>query len=632
MRLPLRAKFAAAMILTAAPALLVLALAAREMLPPRWAPATRGSRFVEPGGLVDPRRAAEWVAWLLGGGEVYLWMAAIAAFVLGLICTHRLARTVVARVRELHARIEAFENGVWEFDEKPAIADELGDVAAALERVVSARTDAESTLRQTSEGMDERARKRTLELVEVNKQLTSQIVERKAAEERLRYLACHDNLTGLPNRNTLIDRLGRCIARCGRQRNYICAVLFIDLDNFKLVNDSYGHDVGDEVLIQTGNRLASALRGNDSVARLGVDMAARLGGDEFVVLLDALHCKEDALRVAERILTELALPFQARGTEIRLTGSIGIAMVHEDSDVHDVLREADTAMYRAKLGGKARHAVFDVTMHESVRERLQTENELRRALELQQFELAYQPIIDLSNHRIASFEALVRWRHPQRGLISPAEFVPIGEETGLIVEIGRWVLDHALRQLAEWHRTIDESCAVGINVNVSRRQLFDHGLAEQLRQLLAELPIAPHLVRLEITESVIVTDPEMTKNALNVLKKLGVQLHLDDFGTGLSSLSSLMDFPLDALKIDRSFVNGLRQGKAFRAIVQAVTTLARSLGIKVVAEGIEDNDQLEQVQALGCGYGQGYLFGKPVPASQIREALRDDGTLAVAGA
>ncbi len=548
---------------------------------------------------------------------------------IALVAARLLGKNLTARIESIETAMHAEVDGKLEKLTEPRFADELSDLAGTFQRTAMARFEAEHALRRSHDDMDERVRKRTLELTEVNKRLTFQIANREGAEKRLQYAASHDSLTGLPNRAMLTDRLRQCILRADRQAGYLCAVLFIDLDNFKLINDSFGHDAGDELLVQTGGRLLTALRGNDSVARLAVDMAARLGGDEFVILLDALRSSQDVLRVAERIQQDLTQPFHLRGHEITLSGSIGVTLIQPGSRAEDVLREADTAMYRAKLAGKAQHAVFDVGMYAAAKERLKLENELRRAMEQQQFELFYQPIVNLSSAGVAAFEALLRWRHPERGLVNPADFIPIAEETGLITEIGRWVLEQSLRQLAAWHQRTGVDPELGITINVSRRQLFDRSLASQLRQLLTEFSIPPHLVRLEITESVIVIDPQMTRQAINRLKKAGVQLYLDDFGTGLSSLSCLMDFPIDALKIDRSFVEGLKQGRTVTAIVHAVTSLARNLGIAVVAEGIADEAQLAQVLTLDCDFGQGFLFSPPVPAKEAEALLLAKFTLEV---
>lgn len=470
--------------------------------------------------------------------------------------------------------------------------------------------------------LEEHLHAQTTELEEVNARLEEEVSERLRVDEELRHSALHDALTGLPNRNLLLDRLDQGIKRTQRQGCHRVALLFIDLDNFKLVNDSLGHDAGDELLIEAARRIVTSLRDTDCAARIESELTARLGGDEFVVLLDGIRASEDAVRVCIRIQQELGKPLHIRGHEIKMGGSIGIALNQPGQSSADLIRDADTAMYRAKAAGKGGYAVFDATMHAHVRERLQLENDLRRAIEDRQLTLHYQPIVDMATARTVAFEALVRWQHPEKGLVSPADFIPIAEETGLIVPLGDWVLEESLRQLEAWNRDRSADAMLGMNVNVSRRQLMDSGFVTRLEALLDRVAVPRDKVRLEITESLIVLSPEHARPVLERLVRLGVELHLDDFGTGLSSLSCLKDFPLAGLKVDRTFIKGTDLGRPFAAILHAIVTLSHNLGLRVVAEGVENRAQLAAVLALECDFAQGFMFSKPVPAAQA-EAFID---------
>lgn len=476
-------------------------------------------------------------------------------------------------------------------------------------------------LEATNDRIEATVQERTLELEEVNARLEEEVSERRRVDEELRFSALHDALTGLPNRTHLLERLNQSIRRMQREEAYRIGLLFIDLDNFKIVNDSLGHDAGDELLVEAARRIGASLRDTDCVARSCGDLTARLGGDEFVVLLDGIRASEDAVRVCERLLQELGNPLHLRGTDIKLGASIGIALGQAVQEAADLIRDADTAMYRAKSAGKAGYAVFDATMHTHVRERLQFENDLRRAIEANQLSVVYQPIIDLNTARAVAFESLVRWQHPEKGLISPAAFVPIAEETGLIVPLGEWVLTESLHQLERWNRNLAPPDQLSMNVNVSRRQLLDPRFVSRLQTLLSGLTVTPDRVHLEITESSIVSAPEKTRDVLDRLVELGIELHLDDFGTGLSSLSCLRDFPLVALKIDRSFIQGSEVGRTYAAILHAIVNLSHNLGLRVVAEGVESEEQLAAVIALDCDFVQGYLFSRPVPADQAQRLI-----------
>lgn len=431
------------------------------------------------------------------------------------------------------------------------------------------------------------------------------VTERRRAEQRLLHDALHDSLTGLPNRALFMDRLRTSLARLKRRPQHVFAVLFVDLDRFKVVNDSLGHMVGDQFLVQLGRAITGTLRAEHTVARLG--------GDEFAILLDDLDEKEDAIRVVDRIFQALQTPLRVGEQDIFATVSIGIAYASPDyATAEDILRDADTAMYQAKSTGRARLQVFDESMHKRAVGLLRLEHSLRRATEQDEFVLYYQPIVDLQTGALAGFEALIRWNHPQRGIVSPYEFIHLAEETGLIFRIGDWTLREACRWLASSglpdHLTI--------NVNLSGRQ-FSHGdLIADVSSILAKTGLAPHRLKLEITESVIMDNPEIAVDLLKRLKALGTRLCIDDFGTGYSSLSYLLRFPADTLKIDRSFVMALGQGGRNEDIVRAVVSLAKGLEMDIVAEGVELTRQADALRALGCHYGQGYLYSAPIDAGR----------------
>ncbi|MEW6573467.1 MAG: EAL domain-containing protein [Bacillota bacterium] len=440
------------------------------------------------------------------------------------------------------------------------------------------------------------------------------ITDRKVAEERLLYDALHDALTGLPNRNLFMDRLGRAIEWAKRHQDYSFAVLFLDLDRFKNVNDSLGHMAGDQLLVEVGRRLEASLNPGDTIARLG--------GDEFVILLEDLKDVSDAVRMAERIQAELQSPFNLGGQEVFTTGSIGIAFSKTGYDrAEEVLRDADTAMYRAKMLGKARYVIFDASMHFHAVSLLQLEADLRRAVERREFMVYYQPVVSLSSGEVAAVEALVRWRHPQRGLVPPLEFIPLAEETGLILPIGEWVLQTACSQTKNWH--VAGYPRLRLMVNFSARQFQDRGLLTMIERILRETGLPPTALNIEITESVAMKDTEYTSKMLNELDEMGIEISLDDFGTGYSSLGYLNRFVIDAIKVDHSFVSNIAGDPSYVAIVKAIIVMAHSLGLKVVAEGVETKGQLAVLCSLSCDQMQGFLFSPPVPAEELTRLLRE---------
>jgi diguanylate cyclase (GGDEF)-like protein/PAS domain S-box-containing protein len=428
-----------------------------------------------------------------------------------------------------------------------------------------------------------------------------------------------DPLTGLPNRLLFIDRLGRLIKHAKRRKDHLFAVLFLDLDGFKMINDSLGHLVGDQLLLAASERLEKCLRLTDTVARLGDTFTmARLGGDEFTVLLDDLKDPNDARLAADRLMKVLAPPFILSGKEVFTSASIGIALsnsAYESPD--DMLRDADTAMYRAKSLGKARYEVFDADMRASLVARLQIETDLRHGLERGEFLNFYQPIVALDSGRIVGFEALLRWQHPTRGLMGPDEFIFVAEETGLIRELGWWNLREACRQLSEWKSHSDHFLNFTMNVNLSAKQFLQPNLVEEIKGLMHDLAFSPESLKLEITESTVMIDPVATAKMLQQIKALGILLAIDDFGTGYSSLSYLHRFPLDTLKIDRSFISGSGEGGEGMEIAQTIMPMAKNLRLDVIAEGVETFEQVALLKKLNCKYAQGYYFSKPLAAEEV---------------
>jgi diguanylate cyclase (GGDEF)-like protein/PAS domain S-box-containing protein len=447
------------------------------------------------------------------------------------------------------------------------------------------------------------------------------ITDRKQAEERLLHDAFHDALTNLPNRALLMDHLKLALARSQRVEKTKFAVIYLDLDRFKVINDSLGHMIGDQLLIGIARRLENILRPGDTIARLG--------GDEFTILLEDIDDSNYVTQIAERIQNELSAPFSLSGREVFTTVSIGIAISSKEyAQTEDILRDADTAMYRAKALGKARYEVFDKGMHAQASKLLQLETDLRRAVEREEFSIFYQPILSLETGGLRGFEALVRWRDPQGEFISPVDFIPLAEETGMIVQIGEYVLREACRQMQRWHVTLPSDPPLFISVNLSVKQFSQPDLVEKIAGILEETNLNPKTLKLEITESAVMENVEVATGLLNRLRSLGLQISMDDFGTGYSSLSHLRRFPIDTLKIDRSFVTQMAEDNDSAEIVRTIVGLAQNLGMDVVAEGIETPDQFLTLKTLGCEYGQGYFFSKPLNFQRAEQYICDYSPLA----
>jgi diguanylate cyclase (GGDEF)-like protein/PAS domain S-box-containing protein len=440
------------------------------------------------------------------------------------------------------------------------------------------------------------------------------ITDRKEAEERLIHDAFHDALTNLPNRALLIDHLKLALARMQRNEKAMFAVIYLDLDRFKVINDSLGHMIGDQLLVGIARRLENILRPGDTIARLG--------GDEFTVLLEDIQDRNYVVQIAERIQSELSAPFSLNGREVFTTVSIGIAISSKDyKQTEDVLRDADTAMYRAKALGKARYEIFDKGMHDQATKLLQVETDLRRALEREEFFVFYQPIMSLATGELRGFEALVRWRHPERGFISPVDFIPVAEETGMIVQIGEYVLREACQQMQKWQTILPSDPPLFISVNLSVKQFSQPDLVEKVGIILNETGLSPKHLKLEITESAVMENVEDATELLTRLRDLGLRISMDDFGTGYSSLSHLRRFPIDTLKIDRSFVTQMAEDGENAEIVRTIVGLAQNLGMDVVAEGVETPEQIVTLKALGCEYGQGYFFSKPLDFQKAEQFI-----------
>ena len=504
---------------------------------------------------------------------------------------------------EVLDKVKAFNVGGVDYITKPF---QLEEVLARIQTHLSLRF-AQKEISQLNSELEQRVRQRTA-------QLEQEIAERLQVQERLLHLALHDVLTGLPNRTWFMKRLEQLLQQVNQQAGYRFAVLFLDCDRFQAVNDSLGHLVGDQLLVSISRRIELCLKPGT--------MLCRLGGDEFAILLQDTEKASDAIKVSNDILLELAAPFQIGDYQVFTNVSIGIAM---GSDIYKqpehILRDADTAMYRAKANGKACYQMFEQTMHSRALHNFQLESDLRHALERHELVAYYQPIINLVNNQIDSFEALVRWNHPEKGLIDPSKFIPIAEETGLVIAIDLFILQQSCQQLRSWRDEGIADTSLTMNVNLSVKHFMSFDLLEHIDRVLQETGIIGNSLRLEITESDIMENAEFAGKIISQLRDLQIKLSIDDFGTGYSSLSYLHRLPIDHLKIDRSFVMRIGKNGKNTEIIKAIIALAKSLDMFTIAEGVETQDQLDQIRELKCEFCQGYLFSRPVEASQARNLL-----------
>lgn len=502
----------------------------------------------------------------------------------------------------------------------------LSDNVQLVERVTAElreRQRAEAALQQLNDELEARVRERTAELTDLNASLRREIAERQSAEaalrqseERLFHDATHDALTGLPNRLWFMERLRHALEVYRRQPTTAqFAVLYLDFDGFKAINDSLGHNAGDQFLMVVAERLQACLRATDT--------AARLGGDEFVVLAENVDSSAGVGHVADRLQQALAAPVEVSGQRVFASVSIGVVLsVPEYDRPEDLLRDADIALYRAKAAGKARYQLFDPALRSAVQERLRTETALREALERGEFVLYYQPILSLMNYRLAGFEALIRWRRPGHPLTYPNDFIPLAEETGLIIPLGYWTLEEACRQLRAWQMAYPTDPPLTVNVNISTRHFMQADFVQRVAETVARSGLSPRHLKLEITENAFIQDPVAVAGVISRLRGMGVDVQIDDFGTGYSNLGYLHQLPISTLKISQSFVNEVSTNRHRAEILQAVVTLAHNLGMAVVAEGVESAEQLDHIRAIECEEGQGYFIGRPGEPQAIEGLLR----------
>ena len=508
-------------------------------------------------------------------------------------------------------KVQAFEIGGADFISKPF---RIQEVLVRVKNQLNLQA-AKAEIRHLNQELETRVANRTLaletanqKLAIINQQLQEKILEKENIEKQLSYEALHDELTGLPNRSFFMKRVQTALEKSKSEPSYKFAMLFIDLDRFKIVNDSLGHLVGDHLLIACANRLSQCLAEQDIVARIG--------GDEFTILLENISEINDAIAVADKIVNAFCQPFKLGAHVISSTASIGIVLGStEYKQSSELLRDADTAMYRAKGLGKARHEIFNEQMHVHAIARLELENDFREALNLNQFVLFYQPIIRLTTGKLEGFEALVRWQHPAKGLIYPNDFIPIAEETGLIIPLTKWIFNAACQQLNIWqnkfphYSNINE---INVSINITVDQLRHSNFLHTIDEILSNNQVDGNSIKIEITEGMLMQDNDEIMHLLSEIKARGIELCIDDFGKGFSSLSYLPRFPIDILKIDRSFVSCMDCDENNFEVVRTIITLAHTLGIKVVSEGIEQITQLEQLQALGSEFGQGFFFSRPL--------------------
>ncbi|MEM7595029.1 MAG: EAL domain-containing protein [Cyanobacteria bacterium P01_A01_bin.83] len=512
-------------------------------------------------------------------------------------------------------KVKAFEVGGVDYISKPI---QVKEVLARVKNQISLQL-ANAKIIELNQDLEQRVYQRTLELKTAIQKLQQEINERQRVQQQLIHDALHDSLTGLPNRALLVERIEFTIAHTKRNPGYKYGLLFIDLDRFKIINDSLGHLIGDKLLIAVSKLLQRCVRENDIVARLG--------GDEFVILLDGIQSLQDAILIGDRIQQKLRSPFELEGHSIFTSASIGIVFsLIEYSNAADLLRDADIAMYRAKDSGKARYKVFDQTMYDETLRVVELENNLRLALERDEFVMHYQPIMSIDNNSLVGFEALIRWQHPERGFISPVEFIPIAEDTGLILDIGEWLLKEACQQLQTWRQRfafLPQISSLKMSINIASQQLQEPDFITKLDRILLETGLNGNSLKLEITESTLIEPEGNVQDTLRQIRNRNIDLSIDDFGTGYSSLSYLRRFPIDNLKIDRSFIEQMNSDSENFEIVRLIITLAKTLGMDTISEGVETIQQLNQLKALGCEFAQGYLFSKPLAPQAVESMLAE---------
>ena len=512
-------------------------------------------------------------------------------------------------------KVKAFEVGGVDYISKPI---QVKEVLVRVKNQISLQL-ANAKITELNQNLEQKVYQRTIELKAAVCKLRREVDERQRIQQQLVYDALHDSLTGLPNRTLLSKKIEFTIAYAQQNPDYLYGLLFIDLDRFKAINDSLGHAVGDRLLISVSKLLQKCVRENDIVARLG--------GDEFIILLDGIGSLSDATQIGERILQKLRSPFRLKGQNIFTSASIGIVFgSNEYNDALDLMRDADIAMYQAKDRGKARYTVFDRAMYDEAIRLVEVENSLRMALERREFIMHYQPIISLDNSELAGFEALIRWHHPQKGFVPPSEFIPIAEDTGLILDIGEWLLRESCLQLQLWREqfaSIPQVKSLKMSINLASLQLQESNFITKLDRILEETGLDGNSLRLEITEGVLIEPEGNVQNTLKQIKDKNIKLSIDDFGTGYSSLSYLRRFPIDNLKIDRSFIQQMNHDFENFEIVRLIITLAKTLGMDTISEGVETPQQLEQLKYLGCQFAQGYLFSKPLAPLAVESMLKE---------
>jgi len=543
----------------------------------------------------------------IDGTIFFIFYSGMGTIVIGVIISSQLVSYTTKPLKKMIDLFTKVEQGNLTQKSEISNMDEFGEVNLHLNHMIE-------NLQMMTETLEQQVEDRTRQLSQMNEKLVNELKERQSAQDQLTYVALHDPLTDLPNRKLLMGRLAEVIEDAHQRGEYNYAVFFLDLDRFKVVNDSLGHSIGDLLLVECAQRLIDCVRNGD--------MVARIGGDEFVVLLEGLNADLSFNLFADRIQRILSMPGELGPYRVFSSVSIGVVLGDSRYDnPEDILRDADIAMYQAKNQGRGRYEVFTPAMLSEAMSRLEMENDIRFGLGRNEFILYYQPIFDLLNTRIIGFEALVRWQHPSRGLILPADFIPIAEETGLIIPLGYWIMDEACRQLHEWQEQIDDDLLLSMNINLTTRQCADIDLIDKITRILGKYRLDPGCLNFELSESLIVEDADHISEMLMQLHEVGVHVQIDDFGTGYSSLGYLNTLPIDILKIDRTFINQLGFNQGGFEVVQSIMALAHSLNMQVIAEGVETNDQLGKLKALGCEYLQGFLYAFPVDKVRAGELL-----------